>query len=61
LLIRCPGGPNDKSFFVGEQYVSEDCGFELIPGASLFIPIDDASAVYVACEDAGIKISWMII
>ena len=67
LLFRCPGSKdptaNTKPVWVGRSGVTADStdtgGMPVVPGSSLFIPIDDPSELYVISTSADQDYAWL--
>ncbi len=67
VLVYAPGNadptPNTAPVWVGRAAVTADSevgtgGMPLVPGASLFIPVDDPSKLYVISTVADQDIAW---
>ena len=70
VLLRAPGAvdsiSNTTAIWVGNQAVTNDSnpdtgGMPIIPGASLFIPIDDITLLYVIAGAVDQDIAWMVV
>lgn len=67
VLLRCPGAedpvPNTDPVWVGRANVTADSsatgGTPILPGGSLFIPVDDPGGVYVISTAPGQDVSWI--
>jgi hypothetical protein len=70
ILLRTPEStdpvPNDAPVWIGSVKVTADSdtgtgGFPLIPGASLFIPVEFAKGLYVISTDADQDLAVMAV
>lgn len=71
ILLTCPGTQydevgNSKPVWVGSAKVTanEDPGtggLPIVPGSSMFIPLDKPDDLYVVSSAADQKIAWMIV
>lgn len=52
-LILQASPTNTAAVYVGDSTVTVSSGLWLLPGASMFIPVNDAADVYVIAEVAG--------
>ena len=69
ILFRCPGAKdtpepaNSRPVWVGRRGVTADRtatgGMPVVPGSSLFIPIDDPSELYVISSVAAQDYAWL--
>jgi hypothetical protein len=68
VLVRCPGAKdptaNTKPVWVGLKGVTPDStqdtgGMPVVPGSSLFVPIDDPSELYIVSTVASQDIAWL--
>jgi len=67
VMLRTPGPedpvPNTVPVWVGRSTVTADSaatgGFPLKPGASLFMPVDDPSGIFVISTTGGQDIAWI--
>lgn len=69
LLVRCPGSSFESDAGVavnthpvwigGQKTVSPDTGMALIPGASIVIPIDDPSELWIITTGVNQRVAWM--
>jgi hypothetical protein len=67
ILFRCPGSKdptaNTKPVWVGRSGVTADSsangGMPVVPGSSLFIPIDDPSELWVISTLANQDYAWL--
>lgn len=73
VMLRCPGAAdydqggntvNTVPIWVGRSNrvtpdQSDTGGMPLVPGASMFIPIDDPSQIFIISVAAGQKVAWM--
>jgi hypothetical protein len=71
ILLTCPGTAYDevgnaKPVWVGGPRVTADNnagtgGIPIVPGASMFIPIDKPDLLWVVSTQADQKIAWMVV
>jgi hypothetical protein len=71
ILLTCPGTQydgtgNSKPVWVGGPKVTANDnaasgGMPLVPGASMFIPIDKPDELWVVSSEPDQKIAWMIV
>lgn len=71
VLLRCPGesdpSGNSAPIWVGNSTkVSADSdpgtgGMPILPGSSMFIPIDDVRKLYVVSTGVDQDIAWMLV
>jgi hypothetical protein len=67
VLIRAPGGddpnPNTDPVWIGGASVTADAGVTggvpLVPGASVFIPVDDPSVLWVISTASSQDVAWI--
>lgn len=68
LLLRAPGPGEDDAntdvVYCGRAAVTADAdtntgGFPILPGSTLFLPVDDPSKVYVVSPSASQSLAWM--
>jgi hypothetical protein len=68
VLIRCPGAkdpvPNLYPVWVGFKGVTPDSnpdtgGMPVVPGSSLFLPVDDPSELYIISTNADQEAAWL--
>jgi hypothetical protein len=68
ILLRCPGSSsevlgnaavNTHSIWVGIKGVTKDTGMAIPPGASLTIPIDDPSVLWIISTTSAQRVVWM--
>jgi hypothetical protein len=63
IAIHCPL-TNTMPAYIGRKAVTPNTnestgGMPLVPGASLTLPVDDPSAVYVVAAGPSQKLAWM--
>jgi hypothetical protein len=65
LLLRAPGHddvtPNTGVIFIGDRNVTVATGLALIPGASIELPVDDSSLIYVVSTHADQDLAWLAV
>jgi len=70
VLIRCPGSSaeeaanvpvNTDPIWVGIKGVTKENGMAIPPGATLMIPCDDPSAIWIISTVANQRAAWMSI
>lgn len=70
ILLRCPGSadpdPNTAPVWVGGAGVSADNseatgGLPILPGSTLFIPLDNPTQLYFVSTAGGQDIAWIIV
>jgi hypothetical protein len=71
VLIRCPGQAdpeglrNEVPVWVGGSGVTADStdngGIPILPGSSIFIPIEKPNHLWVISTQAGQDVAWMVI
>lgn len=70
ILLRCPGsadpgGGNSDPVWVGGAGVTADSaatgGMPILPGSSMFVPLERANLLYVISTAADQDIAWMVI
>lgn len=69
LLLRCPGPdedvPNSSPVYVGGDGVTADLaetgGVPVLPGDSIFIPLESLAGVYVVAVDEDQSVAWLAI
>jgi len=68
VLIRAPGPddavPNYRAVWIGRKHVTADSapgtgGYPLMPGASIVLPIDDPSQIYIVSDIEEQEVSWI--
>lgn len=67
ILLRCPGvddpAPNTAPVWVGKAGVTADSsvngGMPILPGASLFLPIENPVALYAISTDSDQDLAWL--
>jgi len=61
-----PGGGNSAPIWVGGPRVTADQnegtgGTPIVPGSSLFVPLDKPDIIYVVSNAVTQKLSWMVV
>jgi len=68
ILLRAPGTldptPNTTSIWIGNASITagtniENGGFPIIPGASLFLPVEFVEDLYAISDAADQKLAWL--
>lgn len=65
ILVRCPGNsdpiPNTSPIWIGGSGLTVQNGMPVLPGESMFVPIDDARLLYAVSMEAAQDLAWMCI